>query len=65
MSSVEEKNIGLFTDPSHNIYVADALPSLDEVKSGAFLQPGEVTIAVKSTGICGYVLTLRAVGSNH
>ncbi|KKY16589.1 putative xylitol dehydrogenase [Diplodia seriata] len=48
-----QPNIGVYTDPSHNLYIADAAPSLEDVKSGATLQPGEVTIAIKSSGICG------------
>lgn len=47
------KNIGLHVDPDHNIYVAEASPSLEEVKDGCSLQPSEVTVAIKSTGICG------------
>ncbi|KAJ6083120.1 hypothetical protein N7467_007255 [Penicillium canescens] len=46
-------NIGVYTDPSHNLYVAAAEPSLEEVKSGSTLQPGEITVAIKSSGICG------------
>lgn len=46
-------NIGVYTNPAHDLWVADALPSQQEVESGATLKPGEVTIAIKSTGICG------------
>lgn len=53
MASTSEANIGLYTDPWHHLYVADAAPSCEEVRSGATLEHGEVTIAVKSTGICG------------
>jgi threonine dehydrogenase-like Zn-dependent dehydrogenase len=28
------------------------------VQNGDALKPGEVTIAIKSTGICGYVIVL-------
>ena len=48
-----KKNIGVFTNPEHDLWVADASPSLEEVQSGEGLGPGEVYIAVKSTGICG------------
>lgn len=47
-------NIGVFTNPKHDLWVADATPSLDDVKSGKGLKPGEVTVEVRSTGICGY-----------
>ncbi|OQO01887.1 L-arabinitol 4-dehydrogenase [Cryoendolithus antarcticus] len=46
-------NIGVYTNPEHDLWVADALPSQQEVESGASLAPGEVTVAIKSTGICG------------
>lgn len=52
---VEESkpNIGVFTDPDHKLWVAEASPSLNEVQAGSNLAEGEVYIAVKSTGICG------------
>ncbi|KAK7728544.1 L-arabinitol 4-dehydrogenase [Botryosphaeria dothidea] len=46
-------NIGVYTNPSHDLWVAEAQPTLEQVKSGEALKEGEVTIAVKSTGICG------------
>ena len=46
-------NIGVYTNPEHDLWVADAVPSQEDAASGEKLQPGEVTIAVKSTGICG------------
>lgn len=49
-------NIGVFTNPKHDLWISEAEPSIDAVKSGADLKPGEVTIAVRSTGICGYVI---------
>lgn len=48
-------NIGVYTNPSHDLWVAEAQPTLEQVKSGEALKEGEVTIAVKSTGICGFV----------
>ena len=48
-------NIGVYTNPAHDLWVAEASPTLEEVHKGEHLKPGEVTIAVKSTGICGYV----------
>ncbi len=47
-----KSNIGVFTNPEHDLWVAEAEPSLEDVQSGK-LEPGEVSIAVKSTGICG------------
>lgn len=52
---LEKANIGVFTNTKHDLWVADAKPTLEEVKNGQGLQPGEVTIEVRSTGICGYV----------
>lgn len=49
-------NIGVFTNPKHDLWLADAKPTVEEVKSGKDLKPGEVTVEVRSTGICGYVL---------
>lgn len=46
-------NIGVYTNPAHDLWVADALPSQADVEKGEGLQPGEVTVAIKSTGICG------------
>ncbi|KAL7791333.1 GroES-like protein [Trichoderma ceciliae] len=46
-------NIGVFTNPKHDLWISEAEPSADAVKSGADLKAGEVTIAVRSTGICG------------
>lgn len=47
------ENTGVFTNPKHDLWVAETGPSLEEVKSGADLKEGEVYIGVKSTGICG------------
>ena len=52
---VDKKNIGVFTNPKHDLWIADAQPSLSEVKSQHGLKPGEVTVEIRSTGICGYV----------
>ncbi|KAI9718496.1 MAG: L-arabinitol 4-dehydrogenase [Chrysothrix sp. TS-e1954] len=46
-------NVGVFTNPSHDLYVAEASPSLSSVREQKDLQPGEVTVAIKTTGICG------------
>lgn len=46
-------NIGVFTNPKHDLWITEAGPSAESVKAGADLKPGEVTIAIRSTGICG------------
>lgn len=46
-------NIGVYTNPAHDLWVAEAEPSLEEVQKGGDLKPGEVLMNVKSTGICG------------
>jgi len=49
-------NIGVYTNPAHDLWVAEAAPTLEEVHKGEHLKEGEVTVAIKSTGICGYAL---------
>ncbi|KAI7057488.1 hypothetical protein KC352_g44178, partial [Hortaea werneckii] len=46
-------NIGVYTNPAHDLWVAEAQPTQEEVAKGESLKPGEVTVAIKSTGICG------------
>lgn len=46
-------NIGVYTNPAHELWVADAQPSLEEVEKGGDLKEGEVLLNIKSTGICG------------
>lgn len=46
-------NIGVYTNPGHDLWVAEAEPSLESVQDGSNLREGEVTVAIKSTGICG------------
>jgi len=53
--TISKPNIGVFTDPEHKLWVADSGPSLDSVKKGDSLEPGQVTVGIKSTGICGFV----------
>jgi L-iditol 2-dehydrogenase len=53
--SKSKANIGVYTNPGHDLWVAEAEPSTEDVLSGSSLLPGEVTVAIKSTGICGYV----------
>ena len=46
-------NIGVYTNPAHELWVAEAQPSLEEVSKGGNLKEGEVLLNIKSTGICG------------
>jgi L-iditol 2-dehydrogenase len=46
-------NIGVYTNPAHDLWVAEAEPSLEVVQKGGDLKEGEVLLNVKSTGICG------------
>jgi L-iditol 2-dehydrogenase len=48
-------NIGVFTNPAHKLWIAPAEPSVESLAQGDTLKPGEVTIGIKSTGICGFV----------
>ncbi|KAE8373570.1 L-arabinitol 4-dehydrogenase [Aspergillus bertholletiae] len=50
---LDKANIGVFTNTNHDLWVAESKPTLEEVKSGESLKPGEVTVQVRSTGICG------------
>ncbi|GFF31677.1 L-arabinitol 4-dehydrogenase [Aspergillus udagawae] len=50
---LEKPNIGVYTNPNHDLWIAESTPTLEDVKSGNGLKPGEVTIEVRSTGICG------------
>ena len=47
-------NIGVFTDPQHNLWLDSASPSVEEIVKGDHLHPGEVVVQIRSTGICGY-----------
>lgn len=46
-------NIGVYTNPAHNLWINEAEPSLEQVQKGEGLNPGQVTVAIRSTGICG------------
>ena len=47
-------NIGVYTNPAHDLWIAPAEPSLESLEKGEELKEGFVTVAVRSTGICGY-----------
>ncbi|CRK39117.1 hypothetical protein BN1723_000667 [Verticillium longisporum] len=55
-------NIGVFTNPKHDLWINGAEPSLEKVNSGEGLAVGEVTVAIRSTGICGRIKTLPTPG---
>ncbi|CAN6616261.1 sorbitol dehydrogenase 1 [Trichomonascus vanleenenianus] len=42
-------NIGIFTNPKHELYIAECEPRADNLTPGE----GEVTVQVRCTGICG------------
>ncbi|KAK6333514.1 L-arabinitol 4-dehydrogenase [Orbilia javanica] len=46
-------NVGVYTNPSHKLYIGEASPSLQDIESEQLLQPGEVVLEMKATGICG------------
>jgi len=48
-----KSNIGVYTNPAHELWVAEAEPSLESLEKGDTLQHGEVTVGIKSVGICG------------
>lgn len=54
-TTVSKPNIGVYTNPNHDLWIADAKPTLEEVQKGEGLKAGEVTVEIRSTGICGYV----------
>lgn len=56
MSSVLnlKPNIGVYTDPQHNLWIDKADPPVADIESGAALGEGEVVVEIRSTGICGY-----------
>lgn len=46
-------NVGVFTNPKHELWMNAARPTAESAAAGAELLEGEVTIAIRSTGICG------------
>lgn len=53
MAKASKANIGVYTNPEHALWVGPAEPSAESVATGEGLKPGEVTVGIKSTGICG------------
>ena len=54
MAKLSKANIGVYTNPEHDLWVGEAQPSMESVENGDSMKPGEVTVEIKSTGICGY-----------
>ncbi|EFX05910.1 xylitol dehydrogenase [Grosmannia clavigera kw1407] len=50
---LSKPNIGVYTNTKHELWIAPAEPSLETVQAAGGLKPGEVTVAIRSTGICG------------
>ncbi|KAL8709685.1 MAG: hypothetical protein Q9220_005625 [cf. Caloplaca sp. 1 TL-2023] len=55
IETISKPNIGVFTNPEHKLWVQETGPKVDDLKKskGDDLPEGWVTIAIKSTGICG------------
>lgn len=53
VAAVSKPNIAVYTNPNHDLWISDAQPSLESARGGADLKEGEVTVAIRSTGICG------------
>lgn len=51
--TVSKPNIGVYTNPNHDLWIADAKPTLEQVQKREGLNSGEVTVEIRSTGICG------------
>ena len=54
-STLSKANVGVFTNPGHDLWIGETSPTLQEVQEGETLKEGYVTIGIKSTGICGSV----------
>lgn len=52
-TTVTKSNIGVYTNTKHDLWIAESCPAVEDVQSGRGLKPGEVTVQVRSTGICG------------
>lgn len=56
MEKASKANIGVYTNPQHELWVGPAEPSVESLGTGENLKVGEVTVGIKSTGICGLVV---------
>jgi hypothetical protein len=64
-SSELKDNVGVYTDPEHKLWTSPAEPDVKNVLDGSTLKPGEVTIGIKNTGICGYTTTPSLLSPNR
>lgn len=46
-------NVGVYTNPSHHLWIESAVPHVEGLETGNSLQLGQVTVGIKSSGICG------------
>ena len=46
-------NVGMYIDAQHHLWLDETAPTVQDATTGNGLRPGEVTVAIKSTGICG------------
>ncbi|KAI4251458.1 MAG: hypothetical protein LQ352_004838 [Teloschistes flavicans] len=55
VETITKPNIGVFTNPEHKLWIEETTPKLAALKEkkGEDLPEGWVTVAIKSTGICG------------
>lgn len=55
VETISKPNIGVFTNPEHKLWIEETTPNLNALKEkkGEDLPEGWVTVAIKSTGICG------------
>ena len=53
--TTSKPNIGVYTNPEHKLWIADAGPTQEEAAEGKGLDEGQVMLKVRSTGICGFV----------
>ena len=58
-------NIGVYTNPQHNLWIDGADPSVGEIQSGAVPAEGDVVVEIRSTGICGYVCRVANLDMEH
>ena len=61
--TIAKPNIGVYTNPEHKLWVGEASPTAEDVKSGKDLCEGEVYVKIRSTGICGSDIHFWHVGS--
>lgn len=59
--AADKANIGVYTNPKHDLWIDECSPRVADVVSGQTLKPGEVSVAIRSTGICGYVFKTKSV----